>query len=148
MLWLLGGCATLIAIGAIGFFIVSYFVYHKTRMGPPGTEITTASGLKYVDEVVGTGKSPSPGKSVTVHYTGTLENGTKFDSSYDRGEPYSFPIGAGRVIRGWDEGVMTMKEGGKRKLIIPQELGYGSRGKGTIPPFATLIFEVELLKVQ
>lgn len=115
-----------------------------------GEEVTTESGLKYFDEVVGTGESPKPGQMVTVHYTGTLENGQKFDSSLDRGQPYVFPIGMGRVIKGWDEGVMTMKVGGKRRLIIPPYLGYGARGAGggAIPPNATLIFEVELLGVQ
>ena len=116
----------------------------ETRMPPP--EVTTPSGLKYVDLVVGTGESPKPGQMVTVHYTGTLENGTKFDSSVDRGQPITFPIGAGRVIKGWDEGVMTMKIGGKRKLIIPPALAYGVSGRPpVIPPSATLIFEVELL---
>lgn len=86
---------------------------------------------------------------VTVHYTGTLENGTKFDSSVDRGQPFIFPIGVGKVIKGWDEGVMTMKVGGKRKLIIPASLGYGAKGAGgVVPPNATLIFEVELLGVK
>jgi len=116
------------------------------------SEITTGSGLKYVDEVVGTGESPSPGKIVSVHYTGWLENGTQFDSSRgeDRGQPFEFPIGVGRVIKGWDEGVMTMKVGGKRKLIIPPDLGYGATGagRGRIPPNSTLIFEVELLGVR
>lgn len=116
--------------------------------GRSGQEKNTETGLKYVDEVVGTGASPSPGKTVKVHYTGRLENGTKFDSSLDRGQPYEFPIGMGRVIRGWDEGLMTMKVGGKRKLIIPPELGYGSRDMGEIPPNSTLIFEVELLGVR
>lgn len=112
-------------------------------------EITTPSGLKYVDLVEGTGASPTPGQSVTVHYTGTLEDGKKFDSSVDRGQPFVFQIGRRRVIRGWDEGVMTMKIGGKRKLIIPPNLGYGARGAGgVIPPNATLIFEVELLDVK
>lgn len=115
----------------------------------PGVEVTTASGLRYVDEVVGTGASPKSGQNVTVHYTGTLENGTKFDSSVDRGQPYTFPIGRGEVIKGWDEGVMTMKVGGKRKLIIPASLGYGAAGRPpNIPPNATLLFDVELLGVQ
>ena len=112
-------------------------------------ETVTASGLKYLDIVVGSGASPQPGQEVTVHYTGTLVDGTKFDSSVDRGQPYTFPIGLGRVIRGWDEGVMSMKIGGKRRLIVPPHLGYGARGRGpVIPPNATLIFEVELLGVK
>jgi peptidylprolyl isomerase len=111
--------------------------------------VTTASGLKYVDVIVGKGASPTVGKQVKVHYTGTLENGKKFDSSVDRNEPFSFAIGVGQVIRGWDEGVMTMKVGGKRKLIIPSKLGYGARGAGgVIPPNATLLFDVELLDVS
>ncbi|MBZ0202604.1 MAG: FKBP-type peptidyl-prolyl cis-trans isomerase [Ignavibacteria bacterium] len=112
-------------------------------------EQTTASGLKYVDEKVGEGASPVAGKTVTVHYTGTLENGTKFDSSRDRNQPFSFTIGVGQVIKGWDEGVMSMKVGGKRKLIIPPALGYGIKGAGSvIPPNATLLFDVELLDVK
>jgi peptidylprolyl isomerase len=114
-----------------------------------GVEMTTSTGLKITDIVVGAGASPKTGQMVTVHYTGTLENGTKFDSSVDRNEPFEFVIGRGRVIKGWDEGVMTMKIGGKRKLVIPPELGYGARGAGgVIPPNATLIFEVELLYVK
>jgi peptidylprolyl isomerase len=108
----------------------------------------TPSGLQYIDIVEGTGESPKTGQQVKVHYTGTLEDGTKFDSSVDSGRPFEFPIGVGRVIKGWDEGVMTMKVGGKRKLVIPAELGYGSRGIGPIPPNATLIFDVELLGVR
>lgn len=113
-----------------------------------GKSVTTASGLKYVDVVVGKGASPVAGKSVKVHYTGTLENGKKFDSSVDRNEPFSFVIGVGQVIAGWDEGVMGMKVGGKRKLTIPAKLGYGAGGAGgVIPPNATLLFDVELLDV-
>lgn len=111
--------------------------------------ITTDSGLQYVDIVKGTGDSPKTGQTVTVHYTGTLENGTKFDSSRDRNQPFSFKIGVSQVIKGWDEGVLTMKVGGNRKLIIPPDLGYGARGAGgVIPPNATLIFDVELLGVK
>jgi len=108
----------------------------------------TASGLGYVDLVEGTGPQPRPGESVRVHYTGWLENGKKFDSSHDRREPLVFPIGKGQVIKGWDEGVGSMKVGGKRKLVIPANLGYGDQGAaGVIPPGATLIFEVELLGI-
>jgi len=119
--------------------------------GQRSNEVTTASGLKYVDEVVGDGRSPSPGTMVTVHYTGTMENGgAKFDSSYDHpgAQPYQFRIGTGTVIKGWDEGVMTMREGGKRKLIIPADLAYGSQGRPGIPAYSILVFEVELLKVS
>jgi peptidylprolyl isomerase len=117
--------------------------------GTGGQAVTTPSGLRYVDQVVGNGASPTRGKMVTVHYTGTLENGRKFDSSVDRNQPFSFVIGVGQVIKGWDEGVMGMKVGGKRKLIIPPQLGYGAAGAGgVIPPNATLLFDVELLDVR
>lgn len=111
--------------------------------------ITTPSGLQYIDIKEGNGESPRQGKTVIVHYTGTLENGKKFDSSKDRNQPFSFKIGVGQVIKGWDEGVMSMKVGGQRKLVIPPELGYGARGAGgVIPPNATLIFDVELLEIK
>ncbi|MGC6482684.1 MAG: FKBP-type peptidyl-prolyl cis-trans isomerase [Synechococcus sp.] len=109
----------------------------------------TASGLRITDLEVGSGAEATAGQSVVVHYRGTLEDGGQFDASYDRGTPFSFPLGAGRVIKGWDEGVQGMKVGGKRKLVIPPDLGYGARGAGgVIPPNATLIFEVELLEVK
>ncbi|TVQ08005.1 MAG: FKBP-type peptidyl-prolyl cis-trans isomerase [Leptolyngbya sp. DLM2.Bin27] len=112
------------------------------------TLTTTDSGLQYVDLKEGTGAMPQAGQRVTVHYTGTLEDGTKFDSSRDRGRPFTFQIGVGQVIKGWDEGVGTMRVGGQRKLVIPAELGYGSRGAGgVIPPNATLLFDVELLRI-
>ncbi len=114
---------------------------------------TTASGLSYEDTRVGTGASPTTGQTCVMHYTGWLyengQKGAKFDSSKDRGQPFSFPIGRGRVIAGWDEGVATMKVGGARTLIIPPGLGYGARGAGgVIPPNATLLFEVELLDLR
>ena len=112
-------------------------------------KMTTESGLIYEDTTVGTGATATAGQTVTVHYTGWLTNGTKFDSSKDRNQPFSFHLGAGEVIRGWDEGVAGMKVGGTRKLTIPPQLGYGARGAGgVIPPNATLIFEVELLGVK
>ena len=111
--------------------------------------VTAASGLQYVDLVPGSGREAHAGETAIVHYTGKLTNGTQFDSSKDRNEPFSFRLGAGRVIKGWDEGVEGMKTGGIRKLVIPPQLGYGSRGAGSaIPPNATLIFEVELLDLR
>ena len=114
---------------------------------------TTSSGLQYEDTKPGTGAAPSKGQTCLMHYTGWLwvngAKGAKFDSSVDRGQPFSFPLGQGRVIKGWDEGVATMNKGGKRTLLIPPELGYGARGAGgVIPPNATLLFEVELLDIK
>jgi peptidylprolyl isomerase len=113
----------------------------------------TSSGLQYEDTKPGTGAKPAKGQTCVMHYTGWLwvdgAKGAKFDSSLDRGQPFSFPLGQGRVIKGWDEGVATMSQGGKRTLIIPPELGYGARGAGgVIPPQATLLFEVELLDIE
>jgi len=153
---------TRIAFGAIFLLVLAaggYIMYSRLAQ-PAATEnvvtqgngenmITTASGLKYEDLTVGSGAEAIAGKTVSVHYTGWLENGTKFDSSLDRGEPFMFQLGAGEVIAGWDEGVAGMKVGGKRRLVIPSDLGYGARGAGgVIPPNATLIFEVELLAIQ
>jgi FKBP-type peptidyl-prolyl cis-trans isomerase len=114
-----------------------------------GTPTATASGLQVIEIETGTGDEASTGQQVTVHYTGWLTNGTKFDSSRDRGDPFQFGLGKGQVIRGWDEGVAGMKVGGRRRLVIPPELGYGQRGAGgAIPPGATLLFNVELLGVR
>lgn len=114
-----------------------------------GETVTTATGLIYVAHVIGDGAAPTAGKQVTVHYTGTLTDGTKFDSSVDRGQPFSFVIGVGQVIKGWDEGVMLMKVGGQWTLTIPPHLAYGDREiPGAIPAGSTLIFDVELLAVE
>jgi len=110
--------------------------------------VTTASGLQYWDLKTGSGATAAPGNTVSVHYTGWLSAGEKFDSSLDRSRPFEFRLGAGRVIKGWDEGVAGMKVGGKRQLRIPPALGYGANGTGPIPPNATLVFDVELLEVK
>ena len=120
----------------------------KTEPAAPSI-VTTASGLKYEILEQGSGPGAAPGQTVSVHYTGWLENGTKFDSSLDRGRPFEFRLGGGQVIRGWDEGVAGMKAGEKRKLTIPSNLGYGSRGAGgLIPPNATLIFDVQMVSFR
>ena len=119
------------------------------KLGVDPTQLTTTkSGLQYKDLQDGSGAEAKAGQDVTVHYTGWLPDGTKFDSSKDRNDPFVFKLGAGRVIRGWDEGVAGMKIGGIRKLVIPPALGYGSRGVDVIPPNSTLVFDVELLKVK
>lgn len=112
------------------------------------TKVTKPDGLVLEDVKVGTGTEAKTGQKVSVHYTGWLTNGTKFDSSVDRGTPFEFNLGGGQVIKGWDEGVAGMKVGGKRKLTIPPQLGYGGRGVGKIPPNSTLVFDVELLGVK
>ena len=143
--WLIG-----IAVGCVIAVIASQQILNRSPLETTTDGlVTTESGLQYKDIVTGTGDTPEEGQIVTVHYTGTLEDGTKFDSSRDRGQPFSFTIGIGQVIQGWDEGVASMQVGGQRQLIIPPELGYGSEGAGgVIPPNATLLFDVELLEVR
>lgn len=120
------------------------------RAATEPTKTTTASGLQYIEVKPGVGNTPQQGQTVIVHYTGTLSDGRQFDSSRDRKEPFKFKLGAGQVIKGWDEGISTMKVGGQRKLIIPPELGYGASGAGggVIPPNATLNFDVELIGIE
>jgi peptidylprolyl isomerase len=141
------------ACAAIALATGSTAVLNTAMSQPAPKPVTTSSGLQIIDTKPGTGALPRSGQTVVVHYTGWLyENGAKgakFDSSVDRGQPFEFPIGQGRVIKGWDEGVATMKIGGKRTLIIPPALGYGARGAGgAIPPNATLMFDVELLGLK
>ena len=140
---------SLILAGVVILVIVAvgFSIFRSTKINQIKT---LESGLQIQDVVVGTGAAAVAGEMVTVNYTGTLADGKKFDSSYDHGEPFSFILGAGQVIRGWDEGVAGMKAGGKRKLTIPPELGYGNQnvGNGLIPPNSTLIFEVELLNAK
>jgi len=153
-----------IAIAAVVIIVLAisaFVIYNQFSAGQEATSsdavsipedvdtITTSSGLQYQDLVVGEGQAAKAGDVVVVHYTGWLTDNTKFDSSLDRGAPFTFPLGAGRVIKGWDEGVAGMQPGGVRRLVIPAELGYGERGSGeVIKPGDTLIFEVELLEIQ
>ena len=140
--------AAVVIVALVAAGAAYLFAPGASRGGGGGEEVTTPTGLKYSDLVVGSGPSPQPGQTAVVHYTGTLTDGSQFDSSRDRGQPYQFVLGQGMVIKGWDEGVQGMKVGGTRLLTIPAALGYGSRGAGgVIPPNATLLFEVELLKV-
>ena len=142
---LIGAVFVLVAMAAVA----AACSQSPASAGGGGNEVTTPSGLTYTDVKEGTGAQPRPGQTAVVHYTGWLLDGTKFDSSKDRGQPFSFPLGQGRVIKGWDEGVATMKVGGVRRLTIPANLGYGAQGAGgVIPPNATLTFEVELLDVK
>jgi len=136
----------------LGSWIILLIIFVFNPLSGKAAEeamVTSASGLQYVDLVVGSGREAHAGETAVVHYTGTLTDGTKFDSSKDRNAPFSFRLGAGQVIKGWDEGVEGMKIGGIRKLVIPPQLGYGSRGAGSvIPPHAALNFEVELLDLR
>jgi len=147
---LMAACAAIATVSIVCTGILSMTDDASAQSAKP---VTTSSGLQMIDTQAGTGASPKAGQTAVVHYTGYLNDngkkGKKFDSSVDRGSPFEFPVGQGRVIKGWDEGVASMKVGGKRTLIIPPDLGYGARGAGgVIPPNATLIFDVELLGVK
>jgi FKBP-type peptidyl-prolyl cis-trans isomerase len=148
--FIVSGVVLLAAIGAAIFLTIrNNQANAAATLAAAGNTTTTASGLQILDEVVGTGAEAKTGDTVSVHYTGTLTDGTKFDSSLDRGTPLDFTIGAGNVIKGWDEGVVGMKVGGKRRLTIPPGLAYGSSGyPPVIPPNATLIFEIELVAIK
>jgi peptidylprolyl isomerase len=140
---------SLLAIAAVALSTSSTAVA-KPKVAKGAAIKTTQSGLKYEDKIIGSGACPRAGQTVVVHYTGWLTDGKKFDSSVDRNEPFKFPLGQGRVIKGWDEGVATMKVGGKRRLTIPPQLAYGEKnvGNGLIPPNSTLVFDVELLGLE
>jgi peptidylprolyl isomerase len=147
---LMAACTAIATLSIVSTGIVTMTDDAAAQSAKP---VTTSSGLQMIDTQPGTGAQPKQGQTAVVHYTGYLNDngkkGKKFDSSVDRGQPFEFPVGAGRVIKGWDEGVASMKVGGKRTLIIPPQLGYGERGAGgVIPPNATLIFDVELLGVK
>jgi peptidylprolyl isomerase len=147
---LMAACA---AIATLSIVSTGSLIMTGDASAQSAKPLTTSSGLQMIDTQAGTGAQPKQGQTAVVHYTGYLNDngkkGKKFDSSVDRGQPFEFPVGAGRVIKGWDEGVGSMKVGGKRTLIIPPQLGYGERGAGNvIPPNATLIFDIELLGVK
>lgn len=140
---------SLLSKNFVFLFLLGIFLLPHVGHAAEEAMVKTSSGLQYADLKVGQGEIAQRGQKVTVHYTGTLVDGTKFDSSKDRNKPFSFVLGVGQVIKGWDEGVEGMKIGGTRKLVIPSQLGYGSRGAGsTIPPNATLVFIVELLDLR
>ena len=148
---LMAACAAIATASIVSIGILTMTTEDASAQS--GKPVITSSGLQMIDTQAGTGAQPKSGQTAVVHYTGYLNDngkkGKKFDSSVDRGSPFEFPIGAGRVIKGWDEGVASMKVGGKRTLIIPPALGYGAQGAGgVIPPNATLIFDVELLGVK
>jgi FKBP-type peptidyl-prolyl cis-trans isomerase len=145
------------SLAIIGLIIGAVVVVHggsstPTASSPSSPKVAASSspsaGLVSTDEVVGTGATATTGNTISVNYTGTLTDGTKFDSSYDRNQPFDFTLGGGQVIKGWDQGVVGMKVGGKRKLVIPPDLGYGATANGKIPANSTLIFEIELLNVK
>jgi len=139
----------LVALALAGVVLGGGAVAYAKQKAPAAKVVTLPSGLKYEDVKVGTGASPRKGQTAVVHYTGWLTTGKKFDSSRDRGQPFEFAVGMGQVIKGWDEGVATMKVGGRRKLTVPPQLGYGDAGAGgVIPPKSTLIFDVELLSIK
>lgn len=137
--------ATLASLSLCALLLACKSKPASTPLNPPPAPVTTSSGLTYQILASGSGDVAHAGNRIQVHYTGWLTDGTKFDSSLDRGEPFTFRLGAGQVIKGWDEGIEGMKAGEKRKLTIPPQLGYGSAGAGPIPPNATLVFEVQLL---
>ncbi|HET6889782.1 MAG TPA: FKBP-type peptidyl-prolyl cis-trans isomerase [Pyrinomonadaceae bacterium] len=139
----------IVVVVALAASAIAYVLANRGKGGSAGTEVTTASGLRYTDIVEGTGPVPQRGQTLSIHYTGTLESGRKFDSSYDRGTPMTFQLGVSPMIKGWDEGVSTMKVGGKRRLVVPAALGYGAAGRPpNIPPNSTLVFELELLSAK
>jgi len=141
----------IIIIAVVVIASVVFFAFRNRSANQTGADdlITTSSGLQYKDLIVGQGPATKPGDTVSVHYTGWLQNNKKFDSSLDRGVPFDFTLGQNQVIQGWDEGVLGMRVGGKRRLIIPPQLAYGATGAGgIIPPNATLIFEIELLAIK
>lgn len=136
----------IIVVLALAATAIFYLI--KNRGSVASAEVTTPSGLKYTDLVIGTGATPQQGQTLSVHYTGTLTNGTQFDSSRDKGAPMEFKFGVTPMIKGWDEGLSTMKVGGRRKLVVPPNLGYAQQGRPNIPPNSILLFDVELMSVK